>query len=203
MKTTGIDIPRRRLFGLILCTGTGLLMGAGKADAMWSVMEVLGGTDSGKQTNIPPSLRGVVGPGGDVYRKFLNSIGLRNISVQSIMDTHSKAHGNVHNTLPPRQLWSNIRSTLLALDKVAVRLGEPVGEVVSVYRSPAYNSTCPGAKSNSYHIRNNAIDIRFNSSPRKVAATARDMRKEGVFKGGVGKYPGFTHLDTRGSNADW
>jgi hypothetical protein len=29
------------------------------------------------------------------------------------------------------------------------------------------------------------------------------MRKEGVFKGGVGRYPGFTHIDTRGSNADW
>jgi hypothetical protein len=203
MKTTGIDIPRRRLFGLILCTGTGLLMGAGKADAMWSVLDVLGGTDPARPSDIPPSLRGVVGSGGDAYRKFLNSIGLRKISVQAIMDTHSKAHGNVHNTLPPRQFWSNIRGTLLTLDKVAVRLGEPVGEVVSVYRSPAYNSTCPGAKYNSYHLRNNAIDIRFNSSPKKVAATARDMRKEGVFKGGVGRYPGFTHIDTRGSNADW
>jgi uncharacterized protein YcbK (DUF882 family) len=89
------------------------------------------------------------------------------------------------------------------VDKVSARLGEPVHEVISVYRCPAYNATCPGAKSHSYHMRNNAVDMRFNASPRKVAATARDMRKAGLFKGGVGQYPGFTHVDTRGSNADW
>lgn len=203
METHKIHIPRRRLFGLILFTGSGLLMGARKADAMWNVMDVLRGLDPAANDSVPPSLRGVLGSNGDAYRKFLSRIGLKKISVQDIMDTHAKAHGRIHNTLPPRQLWSNIRSTLLALDKVSVRLGEPVGEVLSVYRSPAYNATCPGAKSHSYHMRNNAIDVRFNSSPRKVAATARDMRKQGLFKGGVGCYSGFTHLDTRGSNADW
>jgi len=200
-ESNGILIPRRRLFGLILCTGTGLLMGASKADAMWNVLDVLRGVDQGSQ--IPPSLRGVLGPGAEAYRNFLSRLGLRRISVQDIMDTHAKARGNVHNTLPPRHLWGNIRNTLLTLDKVASRLGEPVGEVVSVYRSPAYNARCAGAKCNSYHIRNNAIDMRFDSSPRRVASTARDMRKQGVFKGGVGRYPGFTHLDTRGTNVDW
>jgi len=202
-EKTGIHIPRRRLLGLVFCTGTGLLMGAGKADAMWNILDVFRGEEPGGNSDIPPSLRGVIGPGGEAYRNFLSRIGLRKISVQDIMDTHAKAHGRVHNTLPPRQLWGNIRSTLMALDKVAVRLGEPVGEVISVYRSPAYNATCPGAKSHSYHMRNNAIDVRFNCSPRKVSATARDMRKQGLFKGGVGRYPGFTHLDTRGTNADW
>ena len=182
-----------------------MLVGAGKADAMWSVLDVLKGeTGETPDTDaIPPSLRGVLGYNGEVYRKFLNRIGLRRISVQQIMDTHAKAHGRIHNTLPPRQLWGNIRSTLLAVDKVSDRLGEPVHEVISVYRCPAYNATCPGAKSHSYHLRNNAVDMRFNASPRKVAKTARDMRKAGLFKGGVGQYPGFTHMDTRGSNADW
>lgn len=205
MDKNEIIIPRRRLFGLILCTGTGLLMGAGKADAMWNVMDVLGGMDRGGsgKAGVPPSLRGVIGPGGEAYRKFLSRIGLRRMSVDDIMDSHAKAHGRIHNSLPPRQLWGNIRSTLSSLDKVAARLGEPVGEVLSVYRSPAYNATCPGAKSHSYHIRNNAIDVRFNSSPRRVAAMARDLRKQGLFSGGIGRYPGFTHLDTRGSNVDW
>ena len=203
MEQPLITIPRRRLMGLILSAGAGLLMGAGKADAMWSVMDVLNGGETPGNGSIPPSLRGVVGYNGEAYRKFLARIGFRKISVQQIMDTHAKAHGRIHNTLPPRQFWGNIRSTLLAVDKVCNRLGEPVAEVVSVYRSPAYNATCPGAKSHSFHLRNNAIDMRFHSSPRKVAATARDMRKAGLFKGGVGRYPGFTHLDTRGSNADW
>lgn len=205
MDNHEIIIPRRRLFGLILCTGTGLLMGAGKADAMWNVMDVLGGMDQGgsRKAGVPPSLRGVIGPGGEAYRKFLARIGLRRMSVNDIMDSHAKAHGRIHNTLPPRQLWGNIRATLSSLDKVAARLGEPVGEVLSVYRSPAYNATCPGAKSHSYHIRNNAIDVRFNSSPKRVAAMARDLRKQGLFSGGIGRYSGFTHLDTRGSNVDW
>ena len=205
MEPLLITIPRRRLMGLILCAGAGMLVGAGKADAMWSVLDVLKG-ESGETPDraaIPPSLRGVLGYNGEVYRKFLERMGLRRISIQQIMDSHAKAHGRIHNTLPPRQLWGNIRTTLLAVDKVSARLGEPVHEVISVYRCPAYNATCPGAKSHSYHLRNNAVDMRFNASPRKVAKTARDMRKAGLFKGGVGQYPGFTHMDTRGSNADW
>ena len=42
-----------------------------------------------------------------------------------------------------------------------------------------------------------------------VAPTGGDVQRVvpvgscGLFKGGVGQYPGFTHMDTRGSNADW
>ncbi|MFZ4774541.1 MAG: YcbK family protein [Terrimicrobiaceae bacterium] len=191
--------------GLIFCAGAGLLAGATKADAMWSVLDVLKGEagETPDLSSMPSSLRGVIGHNGEAYRKFLSRIGLRRISIQQILDSHSKSRRGVNNTLPPRQLWGNIRSTLLALDKVSGRLGEPVGEVLSVYRCPAYNAMCPGAKSHSYHMRNNAVDVRYSSSPRKVAATARDLRKSGLFKGGVGRYPGFTHMDTRGSNADW
>lgn len=203
-------IPRRRLLGVVLATGTGLLLGVGKSEAMWSVADVLRSlSDDGdqlprtKNQDIPPSLRGVIGGSGAAYTKFLSRLNLKRISVKAIIDTHAKARGNVYNSIPPRQLWGNIRSTLLVVDKIAFRLGEPVDEVLSVYRSPAYNALCPGAKSHSYHVRNNAIDIRFRSSPKKVAAAARDFRKEGKFKGGVGRYPGFVHIDTRGENADW
>ena len=193
--------------GLIFCAGTGLLLGAGKAGAMWNIREVLENYSPSPSklswNEIPPSLRGVLGGDAGAYARFLNRIGLKQISVQGIMDSHAKAHGHIHNTLPPRQMWGNIRKTLRALDTVATRLGEPVGEVISVYRSPAYNATCPGAKSHSYHMRNNAIDVRFNTSPRKVSALAREMRGAGLFQGGVGCYPGFTHIDTRGKNADW
>ena len=36
------------------------------------------------------------------------------------------------------------------VDSLADRLDMPVKEVVSVYRTPAYNARCPGAKSNSF-----------------------------------------------------
>ena len=33
--------------------------------------------------------------------------------------------------------------------------------------------------------------------------TAETMRAEGFFAGGIGRYAGFTHVDTRGKAADW
>jgi uncharacterized protein YcbK (DUF882 family) len=127
----------------------------------------------------------------------------RQMSIRQVIAPHAKSHGTVRNTLPPRYLWRNIRSTLKVVDQLADRLDMPVEEIVSVYRTPAYNARCPGAKSNSYHVRNNAMDIVFKCPPGKVAAMARAMRSTGLFKGGVGRYGSFTHIDTRGTNADW
>lgn len=207
LENQKILMTRRRLMGLVFCAGTGLMLGASQADAMWNVMEVVNSSTPGEDKkawrDIPPALRGVIGSDKEAYTRFLQRIGLRRISIQQIVDSHAKAHGNVHNTLPPRQLWRNIQSTLRTLDKISVHLGEPVQEVVSVYRSPAYNALCPGAKSHSYHLRNNAIDFRCRTSPRQVAAVVREMRSKGLFRGGVGRYSSFTHLDTRGINADW
>ena len=120
-----------------------------------------------------------------------------------MISTHPKSHGSNHNTLPPRFLWRNIRSTLKVVDSLAERLDLQVEEVVSAYRTRAYNARCPGARSSSYHLCNNAMDVVFKCPPGKVAAMARAMRATGLFKGGVGRYRGFTHIDTRGANADW
>lgn len=198
-------LARRSALGLIFLTGTGLLLGSKSADAMWSVADVLRSMqgEGPVRTDVPPAIRGLVGGQAQPYTAFLKRLNLRNISIQAIIDSHAKARGKIHNTLPPRHMWGNIRNTLLALDKVASRLRAPVKDVVSVYRSPAYNASCPGARSHSYHMRNNAIDFRFAASPRQVAAVARQLRAEGVFKGGVGRYSGFVHIDTRGTNADW
>jgi len=34
-------------------------------------------------------------------------------------------------------------------------------------------------------------------------AEAKKMREEGLFRGGLGLYKTFIHLDTRGRNATW
>lgn len=200
-------LSRRRLLGVIFGAGVGLLAGASKADAMWSVSDLLSSLAEGgvpkPDPNVPPALRGILGAQTDAYSRFLARLNLRSMSVRQIIDAHAKAHGRVHNTLPPRQYWPNIRNTLRVVDRVANRLGQPVHEVVSVYRNPAYNATCPGAKSNSYHMRNNAIDLRFKATPAQVARAARELRQGGLFQGGVGRYANFTHIDTRGFNADW
>jgi len=36
-----------------------------------------------------------------------------------------------------------------------------------------------------------------------VTSTARNLRDRGLFKGGVGGYWNFTHIDTRGENMNW
>ena len=108
-----------------------------------------------------------------------------------------------HPSPPCQPSCRHSQPTLRVVDSLADRLDVPVKEIVSVYRTPAYNARCPGAKSNSYHLLNNAMDIVFTCPPGKVAAMARAMRSAGLFKGGVGRYGSFTHIDTRGTNADW
>ena len=137
------------------------------------------------------------------YADYLQRTNFRQMTVRQVIAPHAKSHGSIHNTLPPRFMWRNIRSTLKVVDSLADRLDMPVQEVVSVYRTPAYNARCPGAKSNSFHLCNNAMDLVFKCPPGKVAAMARAMRSAGLFKGGVGRYGSFTHIDTRGTNADW
>ena len=61
----------------------------------------------------------------------------------------------------------------------------------------------PGAKPRSYHQQNVALDLMFKTSQSRVARVARELRDNGAFKGGVGRYNIFTHIDTRGYNADW
>ncbi len=198
-------LTRRRMFGMLAMTGAGLLASSPQASAFFNFFEAFSPTPSGSiaDLNIPPEWRsqlGVLLPG---YANFLKSLKLRELKVRDVLGSHAKTHGKVKNSLPPKALWKNIRETLKVVDGLSKRLDMQPSTVVSVYRSTAYNATCPGAKSHSYHTRNNAIDIKFPCAPGKVTAMAKEMRTVGIFRGGVGRYGSFTHIDTRGSNADW
>lgn len=151
---------------------------------------------------IPSEWIKVLGPEVKSYVAFLERLRLRHLKVEQIIEPHLKRRGKVQNTLPPKKLWRQMRPTLLATDRLAEKLGEPVRDVISAYRSPEYNRACRAAR-DSYHMRNMALDLQFRSSPRTVALAARELREKGVFQGGVGRYSGFTHLDTRGQKADW
>ena len=137
------------------------------------------------------------------YAAFLASLRLQRLTPKQVIEAHAKRHGSVWNSLPPRAMWRQMAPTLKVIDRVAQELGQPVGEIVSAYRSPAYNATCRGASRGSWHQANVAIDVKFGARPSTVAQAARSLRTRGVFKGGVGRYSGFTHIDTRGRNADW
>jgi hypothetical protein len=137
------------------------------------------------------------------YAKYLEGLRLKYVDPLQIIKAHAKTQGSLWNTLPPRSMWRSMAGTLKAVDRVAATIGQPVREVASAYRSPAYNRRCSGAKSGSWHMQNFALDLKFKSSPSAVARAARAVRADGFFKGGIGRYPSFVHIDTRGRNADW
>jgi hypothetical protein len=137
------------------------------------------------------------------YARYIERMHLKNITVQQVVAAHARRHGSVWNTLPPRSDWKNIKATLKVVDRISKELNTPVTEIVSVYRSPAYNRRCPGAKRHSWHIRNFAVDVKMGTRPSRVSSMARKLRGRGVFRGGVGRYWNFTHVDTRGTNVDW
>jgi uncharacterized protein YcbK (DUF882 family) len=106
------------------------------------------------------------------------------------------------NTDPPRAVWDNIVATAKALDELRDRLGAPI-RIISAYRSSAYNKAISGA-THSQHVDFRAIDFTCDwGRPDKWAQELIDMRHARVFKGGIGKYKTFIHIDTRGWNADW
>ncbi len=143
--------------------------------------------------------------GSDVmqYARFIQKLNLRNVTPRMVLAPHFKTRGRTSNSIPPKAYWKNISATLRVIDKMTVRIGSPLKEVTSAYRSPRYNRAV-GGKSRSYHMQNMACDIQYrNASPGHVSYVAKQLRKQGYYKGGVGRYSSFVHVDTRGSNASW
>ena len=198
-------LTRRGVLRLLELTGASLAAGSETSNALADFFSSYQTTSRGSLTrrDIPSEWIPQLGSLLPSYADYIERARLRNLSVRQMIAPHTKSHGSIHNTLPPRFLWRNIRSTLKVVDSLAERLDLHVEEVVSAYRTRAYNARCPGARSSSYHLCNNAMDVVFKCQPGKVAAMARAMRATGLFKGGVGRYRGFTHIDTRGANADW
>ncbi len=137
------------------------------------------------------------------YTKYLKSLKLQRLEPEQVIAAHAKQRGKVWNRLPPKQWWTRMGYTLRVVDRIAVYMNMPVEDVVSAYRCPVYNAQCEGAKIGSWHQANVAVDVKFPVSARTVTATTRNLRDRGLFKGGVGSYPGFTHIDTRGTNINW
>jgi hypothetical protein len=137
------------------------------------------------------------------YTRYIYSLKLRYITTEQVVEAHAKSHGSTWNTLPPKEWWNRIGYTLKVVDRLAEHLRMPVKEILSAYRCPAYNRHCSGAKSGSWHQANMAVDVKFPSAPSTVTAAARNLRDRGLFKGGVGGYSTFTHVDVRGQNINW
>jgi hypothetical protein len=137
------------------------------------------------------------------YTRYLTRLNLRSICPKQVIAAHAKSRGPVWNSLPPKAWWTRMGYTLRVADRIALEMNIREVEVISAYRNPAYNANCEGAKSRSWHQANVAVDVKFPARASVVAATARNLRSRGLFKGGVGGYWNFTHIDSRGENMDW
>jgi hypothetical protein len=189
-------VGRRRFLGWISAAACG---------AMFSVREAKAGLFYSTKAveGIPKSW--VDEKGLDVlrYANYIKALKLKNITPHMVLYPHFKTRGRRKNSLPPRYMWRNISTTLRVIDALSSRMRATPKEMVSIYRSPTYNRAVRG-RSQSQHLQNRAIDIQFNGvSAYTVSSVVRKMRSEGSFKGGVGRYSSFTHIDTRGQNADW
>lgn len=106
------------------------------------------------------------------------------------------------NTLPPRHLWRNIVPTAWIADQARHALGVPL-RIISGYRGPQYNAAIGGA-SGSYHTKFNALDLDpLGGDPEDLFHLLDRWRSAGLFRGGLGLYRSFVHLDTRGKSATW
>jgi Peptidase M15 len=137
------------------------------------------------------------------YTRYLTRLNLKSICPKQVIEAHAKSHGSIWNTLPPKAWWTRMGYTLRVADRIALELNVKDVEVISAYRCPAYNAHCEGAKSRSWHQANVAVDVKFPVRASLVTSTARNLRGRGLFKGGVGGYWNFTHIDSRGENMDW
>ena len=140
------------------------------------------------------------------FRSFLAPLNLRHFDAKEFLALgsghFSGGRGHGLNTAPPESLWPNIVATAEVLDALRERLGAPI-QINSAYRSPGYNRAI-GGESQSWHMQFRACDITASGvSAARVADAVQKMRDQGMFRGGIGRYASFTHVDTRGVNANW
>ena len=195
-------MERRRILGGLGMTGLGCLFASVPSSA--SAEEVvlrLGGKD--EEIHLPEEWvrRNRY---ASVYQRYIRSLKLKSIDPMQVIAAHAKERGGVWNSLPPRDTWRRMGYVLKVVDRIAREMNCKDVEIVSAYRSNAYNARCYGAKKGSWHKENVAVDVSFaDARPNQVTSAARDLRKLGLFRGGVGGYRNFTHVDARGYNADW
>jgi lysozyme family protein len=109
------------------------------------------------------------------------------------------------NSDPPRHLWKSVLPLVRVLEEFRERVGFAV-VLTSVYRSLSYNTKIGGA-TRSQHMAFTAADFKVvgdgATTTKEWAELMLEIRSEGFFKGGIGVYNTFVHVDVRGTRAYW
>lgn len=137
------------------------------------------------------------------FNDFFESLDIQHFSADEFTSYFNVHRRGVTNSEPPPELWHNIVPTLRVVDALRRHYGRPI-TILSSYRSPEYNRAIGDAAPRSYHMQFRALDIAVSGiTPRQVFVLLSNWRDAGKFKGGLGIYNTFVHIDTRGTNATW
>jgi hypothetical protein len=133
------------------------------------------------------------------FQRLLDKNGIRYFTADEVFFRGARDAKLQLNTDPPRGLWPSLLAVVKIADEARHRLGKPL-RISSAYRNREYNRAIKGSVA-SQHLQAAALDL--SGSPMTLHAILKTMRAEGLFKGGIGKYKTFIHVDVRGRNADW
>lgn len=203
LDTTAMQHRRQVIKGLGLA-GVGMIAASNDVFAAPKVsVKTSGrGESSSPLANVSSEWAQKNGRFANSYVRYLKGLRLKRINPEQVIAAHAKKRGSTWNGMPPKKWWSRMGYVLRVVDRIALEMNIDEIEVVSAYRTPAYNALC-GAKSRSWHQANVAADVKSKVSAYKFTKVARQLRNEGLFRGGVGSYWGFTHVDARGKNVNW
>ncbi len=152
------------------------------------------------------------------HQDFLSAHGVRYIRAYECCDVGRTARvdGRVVATLhpPPPELWTHILGTIDEVETVRGLLWEQRGEecvchVNSGYRSPQYNRAVGGvSRSRHTYAEYRALDVWYAVRSTGERIPIPDVLR--LFEAspragslGLGRYPRFIHVDTRGWRARW
>jgi len=136
----------------------------------------------------------------DKFQRLLTKWGVKHFTAAEFFYRGGSDEKLKLNTDPPENLWPNMEATAKTLEEARKRYGKPI-KITSAYRDAAYNRKIGGVP-NSTHVKFNAVDL-VTDSPAALYLGLLNLRRDGLFKGGLGLYRSFVHLDTRGHNATW
>jgi uncharacterized protein YcbK (DUF882 family) len=133
-------------------------------------------------------------------QRMLTAYGVKFFSAREFFYRGDSDHRLKLNTDPPRRLLRNILPTAVVADQARLIYGLPI-RITSCYRAPAYNKAIKGSSA-STHMQFQAVDLQCKD-PGRLYQILLALRQAGEFRGGLGLYHSFVHLDTRGHNATW
>jgi len=132
---------------------------------------------------------------------FLDAAGIRHFRAYELCDVgRARALSDGREAAlkaAPADLWGNVLPTLRVLEWLRGDLGGRPVHVHSAYRDPAYNWAVGGA-TYSLHVAFNAVDFSV-AGVEPLALARRLIEHPEARRFGVGVYPAFVHLDTRGT----